>query len=122
MPTSKAESRVLIMAPVGGDAAAMAARLNDHGLESEICREPVDACREIAAGAGLLLLTEEGLELPQISVLLEQISAQPAWSELPLIILTHGSNSRRVKLLDLAARAAGSVTLLERPVGMLTLL
>ncbi len=122
MSTSKAESRALIMAPVGRDAAAMATLLKEHGLESEICHEPVDACRKIAEGAGLLLLTEEGLELPQISVLLEQLSAQPPWSELPLIILTNGSKSCRVKLLDLAARAAGSVTLLERPVGMITLL
>jgi signal transduction histidine kinase len=41
---------------------------------------------------------------------------------LPLIILTSGGESRRAKLLDLAAAAAGTVTLLERPISTRTLM
>jgi signal transduction histidine kinase len=72
--------------------------------------------------AGALLLTEEALESAQGSLLLDLLKAQPPWSELPLIILTSGGESRRAGLLDLAAAAAGSVTLLERPVSTLTLM
>jgi len=54
----------------------------------------------IAAGA--LLLTEEALESAQGSRLLDVLKAQPPWSELPLIILTSGGESRRAGLLDLA--------------------
>ena len=72
--------------------------------------------------AGALLLTEEALESPQGSLLLKLLEGQPAWSELPLIILTSGGESRRAGLLDLAAAAAGSVTLLERPISTLTLM
>ena len=43
------------------------------------------------------------------------LKLQPAWSELPLIILTSGGESRLTRLLDLAATAAGSVMLLEEP-------
>jgi signal transduction histidine kinase/AmiR/NasT family two-component response regulator len=68
------------------------------------------------------LLTEEALELPQLSDLLETLKAQPAWSQLPLIILTSGGESRLAKVLDLAAAAAGAVTLLERPMSAATLL
>jgi signal transduction histidine kinase/CheY-like chemotaxis protein len=68
------------------------------------------------------LLTEEALELPQVSVLLEALKEQPAWSELPLIILTSGGESRLAKLLNLVAAAAGNVTLLERPMSKATLL
>src|SRR5207248_8134368 len=71
--------------------------------------------------AGALLLTEEALESAQGSHLLEVLRAQQPWSELPLIILTSGGESRRAGLLNLAAAAAGSVTLLERPVRTLTL-
>src|SRR5438552_12508839 len=70
---------------------------------------------------GALLLTEEALESPQGSLLLDLLKAQPPWSELPLIILTSGGESRRARLLDLAAAAAGSVTLLERPISTRTL-
>lgn len=41
---------------------------------------------------------------------------------MPLIILTTGTQSRLTRLLQLAAEAAGSVTLLERPIGTTTLL
>src|SRR4029453_4706004 len=51
----------------------------------------------------------------------EVLKAQAPWSELPLIILTSGGESRRARLLDLAAAAAGTVTLLERPISTRTL-
>jgi signal transduction histidine kinase/ActR/RegA family two-component response regulator len=69
-----------------------------------------------------LLMTEEALELPQIPDVLRQLEAQPPWSELPLILLTHGGESRLARLLNLVAAAAGSITLLERPLGEATLL
>ena len=63
----------------------------------------------------------QALESPLLSNLLEVLKAQPPWSELPLVILTSGGESRRAGLLDLAAAAAGAVTLLERPISTRTL-
>ena len=60
--------------------------------------------------------------MASLSHLFEALAAQPSWSELPLIILTTGGESRLARLLELAAEAAGSVTLLERPVGTTTLI
>jgi signal transduction histidine kinase len=114
--------RVIIIAPVGQDAAAMATLLDTQGFETQICNGSTEYSRQIADCAGALLLTEEALESTRASLLLDVLKAQPPWSELPLIILTSGGESRRAGLLDLAAAAAGSVTLLERPVSTLTLL
>src|SRR5436190_11910940 len=114
--------RVIIIAPVGQDAPAMAALLDAQGFETQICDGSAEYSREIIDGAGALLLTEEALEPAQASLLLDALKAQPPWSELPLIILTSGGESRRAGLLHLAAAAAGSVTLLERPISTLTLL
>jgi signal transduction histidine kinase len=114
--------RVIIIAPVGQDAAAMAALLDAQGFETQICNGSVEYSREIIDSAGALVLTEEALESTQGSLLLDALKAQPPWSELPLIILTSGGDSRRAGLLNLAAAAAGSVTLLERPVSTLTLM
>jgi signal transduction histidine kinase len=113
--------RVIIIAPVGQDAAAMAALLDAQGFETQICNGSAKYSREITDGAGALLLTEEALESPPGSLLLDALKAQPPWSELPLIILTSGGESRRAGLLNLAAAAARSVTLLERPISTLTL-
>jgi signal transduction histidine kinase len=115
------DERVLVMAPVGKDATAMAALLYADGFDVRICAGADECSRQIAAGTGALLLTEEALESPLLSNLLEVLKAQPAWSELPLVILTSGGESRRARLLDLAAAAAGTVTLLERPISTRTL-
>jgi signal transduction histidine kinase len=114
--------RVIIIAPVGQDAAAIATLLDAQGFETQICNGSAEYSRQMMDSAGALLLTEEALESAQGSLLLDLLKAQPPWSELPLIILTSGGESRRAGLLDLAAAAAGSVTLLERPVSTLTLM
>jgi signal transduction histidine kinase len=113
--------RVLVIAPIGQDAAAMAALLDAQGFETQICHGLDGYSRQMIDSAGALLLTEEALESPQGSLLLDLLKGQPPWSELPLIILTSGGESRRAGLLNLAAAAAGSVTLLERPISTLTL-
>jgi signal transduction histidine kinase len=113
---------VFIIAPVGQDAGTMAALLDAKGFETQICHKLDEFSRQIADSAGALLLTEEALESAQGSLLLDVLKAQPPWSELPLIILTSGGESRRAGLLNLAAAAAGTVTLLERPISTLTLL
>src|SRR6266403_1971707 len=114
--------RVIVIAPIGQDAVAMAASLNAQGFETQICHGLDGYSREMIDNAGGLLLTEEALESPQGSLLLDLLKGQSPWSELPLIILTSGGESRRAGLLNLAAAAAGSVTLLERPITTLTLM
>jgi PAS domain S-box-containing protein len=119
MPANRADERVLIIAPVGQDATAMAELLREHDVPTELCN---DNCRELAVQAGALLLTEEALELPEVREAMEQLHHQPAWSELPLIILTSGGESRLAQLLEATSPSAGSITLLERPLGAATLL
>ena len=116
------DERVIIIAPIGQDAEAMAALLDVEGFETKICHESDEYSRQVVNGAGALLLTEEALESDKGSVLLNILKAQPPWSELPVIILTSGGESRRAGLLSLATAAAGTVTLLERPISTLTLI
>jgi len=96
--------------------------LDGQGFETQICHGLDGYSRQMIDSAGALLLTEEALESPQGSLLLDLLKGQSPWSELPLIILTSGGESRRAGLLNLAAAAAGSVTLLERPISTLTLM
>ena len=116
------DERVIIIAPVGQDAEAMAGLLDAQGFETQICNGLDEYSRQMRDSAGALLLTEEALEPARGSLLLQVLEAQPPWSELPLIILTSGGESRRAGLVNLTAAAAGTVTLLERPIGTLTLI
>jgi signal transduction histidine kinase len=122
MKKNDSKERVLIIAPVGRDAQAIAELLSRHEFEVQICGSLAECVEHVQSGAGALILTEEALELGSLSNLFEALAAQPRWSELPLIILTTGGESRLARLLELAAEAAGSVTLLERPVSTTTLL
>ena len=109
------------MAPVGRDAKAMAELLQERGWLTKICGTPPECAQLIAEGAGLLLVTEESLGLPNIGILLETLQVQPPWSELPLIVLTSVGESRTAQLLDLTAAVANGITLLERPMSAATL-
>src|SRR5436309_10133401 len=100
----------------------MATLLDGQSFETQNCHGLDGYSRQMIDSAGALLLTEEALESPQGSLLLDLLKGQSPWSELPLIILTSGGESRRAGLLNLAASAAGSVILLERPISTLTLL
>jgi two-component system, sensor histidine kinase len=113
--------RVLIVAPAGRDGPAIAELLSSNGYSTLVCKGAAEAALQAASGAGALVLTEEALEREHMPELLRQLDAQPAWSELPVIILTTGGETRSAQLLDLAAEAAGSVTLLERPLATSTL-
>jgi PAS domain S-box-containing protein len=117
MADGNPEDRILLLAPIGQDATAMARLLRTHGFVGTVCESAGDACRYLTEGAGALLVTEEALELPQMPELLHDLNVQPPWSE-----LTHGGESRLATLLHLVAQAAGSLTLLERPLGEATLL
>jgi signal transduction histidine kinase/ActR/RegA family two-component response regulator len=115
-----ADERVIVVAPLGADASAIATVLNESGFQAVVADSASGASQISSAGA--LVMTEEVLEFEQTSDLLTALKNQPPWSELPVVILTSGGVSRLTRLLDLAARAAGSITLLERPIGADTLL
>ena len=100
----------------------MADLLTRHGFKAQTCSGPAECQAQMQAGAGALLMTEEALEIDSAFDFLNALNGQPAWSELPLIILTAGGESRQARLLELAAAAPGSVTLLERPIRTITLL
>jgi signal transduction histidine kinase/CheY-like chemotaxis protein len=113
--------RVVVIAPVGQDAPAISELFATVGVETTIITD-MRACSAIVMKADALLMTEEGLELPGLSDLLNSLANQPAWSELPVIILSSGGESRLAKLFEMTAPASGSIMVLERPIATSTLL
>src|SRR5262245_9329185 len=93
LPALDQDQRAIIIAPVGQDAFAMASLLASNGLEASVCQSADEGAREISNGAGVLLLTQEVMQLPQVTLLFQVLQTQPAWSELPIIILTSGAQS-----------------------------
>jgi signal transduction histidine kinase len=120
--TDRYDERVLICAPVGRDAALARETVSEAGIAAEICADVEHLCRELAAGAAALVLTQEALFPTAVERFLDALSAQPSWSDLPVVVLVSGgpstaSNTRLVT--HFASRA--HVTFLERPVRATTL-
>jgi len=115
--------RVLILAPTGRDAALACEALAGAGLSAEVCADMEALCREMTAGAAVVLIASEALAPAPLCLLHETLARQAPWSDLPIIILTVGRQKLSGKgHLAEALDALGSTTLLERPLRVATLI
>lgn len=111
--TTGTEDRILLLAPTRRDGEVTSALLSSAGLSCVVCRNLNDLSEEIVAGAGVVLLTEEALAATGIAQLVAAIQAQPAWSQLPIVLLMRGGTQSTVAASVL--QSLGNVVLLERP-------
>jgi signal transduction histidine kinase len=120
--TDGVEDRILVLAPIGRDAAAIVSVLSRAGLRGEICPALLDLIRSLDAGAGSAFIGEEALFVPEAELLISWIQQQPAWSDFPFILLTR-SNSPAVLIRWRRGllKNIPNVLLLERPADALTL-
>jgi two-component system, sensor histidine kinase len=122
-PRASHDERILIAAPLGRDATVMTAFMARSGLEAVAFESAEALATAIASGVGAIVVTEEVL-IPSVPVVLvDALRAQPAWSDVPVIVLT--SADRVAEPSAVALRefdSLGNITLLERPVRMMTLL
>jgi len=108
--------RALVLAPQGRDAAVASAMLVEAGIRSQICRGIGELVRELEAGAGFGLVTEEALLEGDLSGLAGWIAAQPEWSDFPFVLLTRrGGGLERNPAAGRYLGMLGNVTFLERP-------
>ena len=114
------DRRLLFLAGTAKDAATTEAMLAPAGIHVEVCRTFQGLLDELTAGAGALLIPEEAASSAQNTALAAQLAGQPAWSDLPILVLTRpGADSAET---GEAVRMLGNVTLIERPVRLATLI
>lgn len=114
--------QVFVVAPTGRDAPLICDMLGQRGFSSRSCNDIRDLCRRVGDGVGAIILTEEALVPGAMEDLDALFGAQPAWSDIGLVLLT--SNGNRVQAAvrsKLERRGARSVILIERPVRLMTL-
>ncbi len=105
--------RVLLAAPTVKDAEITHSLLTRAGLACAVCDNLRQLAKEIDAGAGAVLLTEEAINDDGINELLAALNRQPAWSDLPVVMMMQGGVQSSVAIGVL--RSMRNVTLLERP-------
>jgi signal transduction histidine kinase len=113
--------RAIILAPVGRDSALALMMLNETGFSGIIASHLPMMCDELEQGAGLLIIAAEALRGVDLEPLLSYLHQQPAWSDLPIVLMTHHGGAEQNASSHLSA-LLGNITLLERPFHPVTLI
>ena len=106
---------VLILAPRGRDAGIAYELLLRNAVSSYVCADQAELVGKLEAGAGAVLLTEEALVTTAAHTLAEWVADQPAWSDIPFVVLANGSRAPRTVTATARLAELGNVVLLERP-------
>ena len=115
------ETRILLLALRGRDAQVIAQLLAKEGREHRICLSCEELAREMAAGAGAALATEESLTEADTRAMIDWLSNQPAWSDFPFILLATKRSGRRPQKAQALLEQLGNLVVLERPIHSETL-
>jgi signal transduction histidine kinase/ActR/RegA family two-component response regulator len=114
--------RVLVMAPIGRDAAASAELLAKSGILAEVASDLTALVIGLEDDAGAVLITEEAVFNADTSGLETWVTNQPAWSDLPFIILTSHLDHPKIKhWRQHLNEKLHNVALLERPLQSINL-
>ncbi len=124
-PTAPGAS-VLVLAPVGRDAALAVAALAAAGIRASVVGDAPALLKAVAREVrrqdspelGAVLVTDDALGIEWSGRLEDLLEQQPPWSDLPIVLLAGAPTSGDGFPASVAARltARGSITVLDRPV------
>lgn len=109
--------RIIIVTPSGRDGPLIVRLLARVGLDAVEQPDCESACREAASGVGAFVIADEALTPASTATMAAFISAQPSWSDVPVIILTTaGEVSAYSEARRKLREPLGNLVLIERPV------
>ncbi|OBX20815.1 hybrid sensor histidine kinase/response regulator [Erythrobacter sp. QSSC1-22B] len=114
MPGTTYGGDVAILAPRGRDAKVAQELLDQTGIASLIVADLAELQNLIEEHIGAVLIAEEAVG-EEISGIRAALAAQPAWSDIPFIVLTSGRAPKRTPAEEERIDALGNVVLLPRP-------
>ena len=108
---------ILVVAPFGRDADLICTQMRANGVNCEKCDSVEEVCARVPnENIAAIVMTEEALNAEATGRLAKALAEQPAWSEIPLLILT-GVPSLEHRTHSYAALGRRTnVTLVDRPV------
>nr|WP_262417207.1 ATP-binding protein [Pseudomonas sp. SH10-3B] len=106
---------------MGRDGSLALMMLNEAGYSGVIASNLTVLCEALEQGAGLLIIAAEALRGADLEPLLEHLHQQPAWSDLPIVLMTHHGGTEQNGSSHLSG-LLGNVTFLERPFHPVTLI
>lgn len=118
---SPVSERAIILAPMGRDGSLALMMLNEAGYSGTVASNLTTLREALEHGVGLLVIASEALRGVDLDPLLNYLHEQPAWSDLPIVLMTHHGGSEQNGSSHLSG-LLGNVTFLERPFHPVTLI
>jgi two-component system, sensor histidine kinase len=116
----EADYRVLLLAPTRRDREATRQLLGRAGISSLAYDGQKSLKGEIESSVGAILMTDAAFADPNIDHLLGALSRQPAWSDIPVVLLCRTDPQSHAA--EKVVNSLSNLTLLERPTSSRTLL
>jgi PAS domain S-box-containing protein len=114
--------QILVLAPRGRDADVIEGVLRRAGMPCQNCSDLDELRGGLGRDLGAVLVTEEALAGARLAAIHEWCDSQPAWSDLPFIVLTSKQLAKRPERAAALLERLGNVILLERPINAETLM
>ncbi len=117
--TSEAEKRVLFLPPTRKDGEVTCKLLAIAGISCLVCEDLSQLSEQLDVGCGAVLLTGDALTGEGTSEFLSHLERQPAWSEIPVVMMVPGGthSATAINVID----SLRNVTLVDRPAPMRSL-
>ena len=116
MRPSASSERAVILAPTGRDASVAAGLIREAGYYANVCGDLPALLLELEGGAGLAVIADEAIKTADLRSLVNWLTAQPSWSDFPIVLLTHqGGGPERNPDAMRIGQILGNVTFIERP-------
>ena len=111
---------VVVVSPNQTDRSLAASFLRSEGIDAHECPSVMEAAAHVRAGVGCIVVVEEALEPKALESFHDAVAMQPAWSDMPLIIVASQAGSLPA-LMENVFPISGNMTLLQRPLHPLSL-
>ena len=113
-PHLPSPERAIIFAPLGRDNTVALSILSEAGFSGSSASDLCDLCVQLQQGAGMAIIAEEAINGIDLEPLLQHLRDQPAWSDLPIVLMTYHGGPDHPPSMRLG-KQLGNVTFLERP-------
>ncbi len=118
--SSAADYHVLVLPATQRDGVVACGLLQRAGIDCVAMADAGEAAQVVGATVGALVIADTALARPGFQAVLRELSAQPPWSDLPVVLMSRSDE------LGAAASAAAvgqltNVTVIDRPSSMRTL-
>jgi len=119
----RSSERILVLASLGRDSEITVDLLQRAEIEAEAVQGAAALVGQLQAPAAAVILTWESLDAGALTAIGAFVEAQAPWSDLPFLVFGPASPEETAEALALAELSVlGNVTLLERPIRVVTLL